>query len=631
MAEKKEKNWNPITYLYYFLVVITGIFQVYTAAFGIWSSQKVVHLSLFLLVICCREMDCSLKAKKYGSFAISTLFFLASAVAGVFMIVNNKYLTNRLGQGYILDLICGTIVLIVVLWSAYKVLGYVLPLIASLFILYAFWGQYFPGLLQHKGIGFARLVTYLPFSAEGIMGSALATSAKFIVLFIIFASCLELCGGGQFFIDLANSLMGHRRGGPAKSAVIASGLMGSISGSAIANVVGTGSFTIPLMKKTGYSPEFAGAVEASASTGGQFTPPVMSSVAFIVAEMLGITYGNVLVAAIIPALLFYLSVFVNVDMEAINHNLVGLPKEGLPKCIPLLKKKGYLILPVILLVVCLGPMHLSAQRSGLYAIVLSIVLSWVDKATRVGLKTFIEILINGVEGSIGVVAACACSGIIVGVITGTGLGFVLSRLIVDLSHGYLSLALFFTMIATIILGMGMPTIPAYLIPAVMIVPALTSMGADALAVHMFILFFASMSGLTPPVALTSYTAAGLAKGDVWKTSMYAVQIAIAGFTLPYVFVYNPGLLLKDTPIDIVLSTVLCVMGLLAAAGFFRGRLFTRLNWFKRVLCAIAAILLIAPDYYTGIVGVAIFMTIVLLDYFTCKKAAKIPVGGSCDG
>ena len=620
MAEKTVKK-TAITYLYYFLIIVTGAFQLYTAAFGIWTSQKTVHLTFFMLIICCKEMDRTFSEKKYPQFAVSAVFFAAMVVAGVFMMTNSKYLTNRLGQGYLFDVLCGIAIILVVLWSAYKTLGFVLPLISGFFLLYAYFGKYFPGLLQHRGISFNRLVTYLPFSSEGIMGSALATSAKFIVLFIIFASCLEVCGGGQFFIDLANGLMGHRRGGPAKSAVIASGLMGSISGSAIANVVGTGSFTIPLMKETGYSSEFAGAVEASASTGGQFTPPVMSSVAFIVAELLGITYGNVLIAAIVPALLFYYSVFINVDLEALNHDLLGLPKDSLPKVGRLLKTRGYLLLPVILLVVCLGPLHLSAQRSGLYAIICSVVLSWFDETTRVGLISFGKIVINGVEGSISVVAACACSGIIVGVITGTGLGSVLSRLIIQLSQGHLSLALFFTMITTIVLGMGMPTIPAYLIPAVMVVPALTKMGANPLASHMFILFFASMSGLTPPVALTSYTAAGLAKGDVWKTSMVAVQIAIAGFTLPYVFVYNVGIIWADSLLHTVLATVLCVAGLTASACCFRARILTKIDWPLRMVCALAALLLIAPDYLTGVIGLAIFAIAICMNYFHKKKTA----------
>ena len=616
-TEKGKRSF--ISYLYYTLIIGTGLFQIYTAAFGIWSNQKIVHLTCFLLIICCREIMRAINDKKTVRLIISIILFLASLVAGLFMIINGKYLMNRLGQGYIFDVICGSVIILVVLWSAFRCLGYVLPLISFIFLLYAYFGKIFPGLLQHKGISFSRLVTYIPFSSEGIMGSAIATSAKFIVLFIIFASCLEVCGGGRFFIDLANSLMGHRRGGPAKSAVIASGLMGSISGSAIANVVGTGSFTIPLMKETGYSPEFAGAVEASASTGGQFTPPVMSSVAFIVAELLGITYGKVLVAAIIPAVLYYFAVMINVDLEAINHNLIGLPKETLPKVWYLLKRRGYLLLPIVLLVVCLGPLHLSAQRSGIYAIICSVVLSWFEKSTRVGIKEFGKVIISGVEGSIGVVSACACSGIIVGVITGTGLGSVLSRLIIQLSQGHLIIALLLTMVTTIILGMGMPTIPAYLIPAVMVVPALSKMGAEPLAAHMFILFFASMSGLTPPVALTSYTAAGLSKGDVWKTSMLAVQIAIAGFTLPYVFVYNTGLLLKGSVINVIIATLFCICGLTASACFFRGRILTKTGWPIRILCAAAAVLMIAPDYITGLIGFAVFAVAVVLDYLKKKK------------
>jgi TRAP transporter 4TM/12TM fusion protein len=624
MSEDAGGKKTPLYYLRNVLVLVAGIFHIYTATFGIWVNQKPIHLGLFLLIVFCNEMDKALQAKKYIPFTLYTLCFIASGITGIYLSLYYNVLTNRLGQANFGDMFVGIVIIILVMVFTYKSLGLVLPLVAGIFMLYARFGTYFPGLLKHRGFGFSRLVTYLPFTSDGIMGYALAASAKFVVLYLIFAATLEVCGGGQFFIDLANSLMGDKRGGPAKTAVISSALMGSISGSAIANVVGTGAFTIPLMKKSGYRPEFAAAVEASASTGGQITPPVMASSAFIMAEMLGISYGVIIVAAILPALLYYFSIFTNVDMEATKRNLVGLPKESLPKLWPLLKHSGYLLLPIVLLVYTMGVLMLSPQRAGIYAIFCSIVLSWFRKDTRVGPKKLFAIIKSGINSSMAVVSACACSGIIVGVVTGTGVGALLSRLIVQLSMGQLGLALLFTMLATIVLGMGMPTIPAYLIPAVMLVPVLTKMGAAPLGAHLFILFFASMSGLTPPVALTSYAAAGLADSNLWKTSIIAFQIALAGFTMPYVFIFQPGLLLNDSPVNIIHSFVVCTIGLYALAACCRGIMFSKLNIPERIVCFASGVLLIETHIITDLIGVALLIIIGFISFWKSKRMASSP-------
>jgi TRAP transporter 4TM/12TM fusion protein len=620
MSEEVPQK-TPFYYVWIVLVLAAGIFHIYTATFGIWISQKAVHMGLFMSIWFCYEMDKALQAKKYILFALFTLCFIASGIIGVFLSLYYDVLSNRLGQGNLFDTFVGIATVVLAIVFAYRTLGYVLPVISIIFLLYARFGAYVPGLLRHRGLRFERIMTYLPFSNDGIFGNALGASAKFIVLYMIFSATLEVCGGGQFFIDLANSLMGSKRGGPAKTAVISSALMGSISGSAIANVAGTGVFTIPLMKKTGYTGEFAGAVEASASTGGQFTPPVMASVAFIIAEMLGISYGAVCVASILPAILYYFSVFVNVDMEAVKRNLVGLPKEGIPKLWPLIKYNFYLLLPIVLLVYMLGVMMLSPQRAGIYAIFCAIVLGWFKKDTRVGPKRLFAIIKSGITGSMSVVSACVCSGIIVGVITGTGVGAILSRLVMQLSMGKLGLALFFTMLATIVLGMGMPTIPAYLIPAVMLVPGLVQMGAAPLGAHLFILFFASMSGLTPPVALTSYTAAGLAGSSVWKTSVIAFQIALAGFTMPFVFIFQPGLLLNDSPINIIHAFIVCAIGLYALAACCRGIMFSKLNVLERVVCFIGGVLLIETHILTDIIGVVLVIIIGVISFLKSKRMA----------
>ncbi len=603
-----------LQHIRYALILVAGAFHVYTATFGMWISQKPIHMGLFLVIMFLGEMDRALKGGKRLWFAFCTGFCLLSVAVGVFLSLYYNVLTTRLGSGRIEDTLVGVATIILVMVFAYRTLGPVLPLVSAAFIVYAYFGPYFPGMLAHRGFSFTRLVTYLPFSADGIMGSALSASAKFIVVYLIFGATLELCGGGQFFIDFANALIGGRRGGPAKAAVISSALMGSISGSAIANVAGTGAFTIPLMKKSGYSPEFAGAVEASASTGGQITPPVMASAAFIMAEMLGVSYGSIIIAAILPAILYYFSVFLNVDMEAAKRNLKGLPKDSLPLLWPLLKRDGYLLLPVVLLVIAMGVLFLSPQRAGIYAVYCSLILSLLRKETRVTLKKLGAILENGITGGMSVVSACACSGIIVGVVTGTGLGSVLSRLVTRMAMGDLSLALVFTAIAVIILGMGMPTIPAYVIPAVMLVPVLTGLGAAPMGAHLFVLFFASMSGLTPPVALTSYTAAGIAESSFMKTSMLAFQIALAGFTMPFVFVLQPGLLLNGTLPEIVQAFAVCALGLFGIAACCRGRMFSVISTPERIACLVAGLLLIETHLMTDVIGFALLAAVALVSY-----------------
>lgn len=626
----KLKDKGIIYYIRLIFILAAGAFHLYTASFGIWVSQKPLHLTLFLAICFLTEMEKALKiegrAKRNALFLLYTLCFFASLTVGVYIIKNYSVLTTRLGQGYFYDTLMGTVMLALILVFAQRCLGWTLPIIALIFILYARFGQYFPGLLQHRGFRFERLVTYIPFSSDGIMGSALSASAKFVTLYLIFAATLEVCGGGQFFIDFANSLMGHRRGGPAKAAVISSALMGSISGSAIANVAGTGAFTIPLMKKSGYQPEFAGAVESAASTGGQFTPPVMASAAFIMAELLGVSYGEIISVAILPAFLYYFAVFINVDIEAKKNRLTGLPRETLPQMLPLLKTSGYLLLPVILMVVVLGAFHYSAQRAGIYAIAISIILSWIKKETRIGLKQILSIIDKGIQNSVSVVAACGCSGIIVGVVTGTGLGSVLTRLVTQLSNGHLGIALIFTMIATIILGMGMPTIPAYLIPAVMLAPVLIDLGANKIAAHLFILFFASMSGITPPVALTSFTAAGLAGSNFWKTSLVAFEIAIAGFTVPYVFVFQPGLLLQGPVLGIAQAFIVCALGLLAIAASFRGMLLCRLNMAERAALMVCGVLLIDTNVITDIIGLGILGLVCGMNFLKNKREKEAAAG-----
>ncbi|MDO4620776.1 MAG: TRAP transporter permease, partial [Lachnospiraceae bacterium] len=416
-----------------------------------------------------------------------------------------------------MDIIMGTILILLVLEIARRICGPALPILSIIFLIYGIYGRSFPGLFMHRGYTWTKITTYLTTDIYGIYGSSIKVSATYIVLFIIFGEVMNKCGMGEFFNDIASALAGSTRGGPAKVSVIASGFLGSINGSAIANVVTTGTFTIPLMKKTGYSKEFAGAVEATASVGGQLLPPIMGAAAFVMAETLGVNYGVVVKAAVIPALIYYLGIIIQVHLRACKEQLLGMPKDQLPKVGKIMKERGHLLIPILFLLYMLFFSGKTVLFSAFWTIILTIVVAELRPISRMSLKDISDAFVAAAKSTISVAAACACVGIIVGICGLTGFALNIAAAIVSIGQNSLFLTLLFTMITCMILGMGLPSIPSYLITATIAAPALIKLGIPAISAHMFCFYFAMFANLTPPVALAAFAAAGLSGGSPMKT------------------------------------------------------------------------------------------------------------------
>jgi TRAP transporter 4TM/12TM fusion protein len=479
---------------------------------------------------------------------------------------------------------------------------------AVAFLFYAYFGPYMPGIFAHKGYSIERLITVMYTSTEGIYGIPMAVSSTYIVLFVLFGAFLSKCGGGRFFIDFAFSLTGRRRGGPAKAAVISSAFMGTMSGSAVANVVTTGTFTIPLMKKSGYQSVVAGAIEAVASTGGQIMPPIMGAAAFIMAEFTEIPYVTIAKSAVIPALLYFLAVYLMVDSQARKQGLKGLPKSELPGVGATMAWGGHLFIPLIVLILMLVYAY-SPMKSVFWGIVLIVVVGMMRKTTRVNPYKLIEALEYGARNAVTIAAACASAGIIVGVISLTGLGLKFSDSLVSLSGGNIFFALFFTMIASLILGCGMPTTAAYVVLATLAAPVLIQLGVPVLASHLFIFYFGCVSTITPPVALSSYAGAGLAEADPTTVGNTAFKFGLTAYIIPYMLVYGPSLLMKGGLIQILTSLITACLGVIAFTSGLQGFFQRGCFWWERILLVAAGFFLIYPGFNTDLTGIFLLLGI----------------------
>ncbi|MDD3539020.1 MAG: TRAP transporter permease [Atribacterota bacterium] len=617
---------RPIGYIAIIISIIAismSLFHFYTGGFGLWLAlkQRALHLAftlalIFLLYPTTKKGIGSDKSKvPLWDIVLATL----GAFTSLYLIIYYNELVFRAGLPSRIDLIMGGITILLVLEATRRAIGPELPIVVVVFLIYAYFGPYMPGFLAHRGYSLERIIEHLYMQTEGIYGIPLGVSSSFVFLFILFGSVLNKTGMGKFFIDLSMALAGHTTGGPAKVAVIASGFMGSINGSSVANVVTTGSFTIPLMKSIGYKKDFAGAVEAAASTGGQIMPPVMGAAAFVMSEFLEIPYIKIAAAAIIPAIIYYIAVITMVHLEACKYDLKGLPKERLPKAKEVLQEKGHLLVPIIGLVYLLVRGY-TALFAAFWAIVMSLAVSMLKKETRLNLKGLLGAFEDGAKGALGVAAACACAGMVVGVVTLTGLGLKIANGIVSLGGGNLLLTLFFTMIASILLGMGLPTTAKYIILSIMAAPALIQLGVLPLAAHMFILYFGVIADLTPPVAVAAFAGAGIAGGNTMRTGFISVRLAVAGFMIPYIFAINPALMGLGgsfiQTIQLVITSLAGVLSLGAAAG---GYLLVKTPFYERILLLISAILLISPDLMTDIIGIIILMTILFLQHTRQKK------------
>lgn len=510
-----------------------------------------------------------------------------------------------------------------------RIMGLMLPALAMVFLIYPFISGYsfMPNRLQTRPFDLGDIFGQMYLKTEGLYSSAIGASVTFIFLFILFGAFLAKSGMGQLFNDLALALAGHKKGGPAKVAVISSGFMGSINGTAVANVVGTGAFTIPLMKKIGYSRNFAGAVEASASVGGQILPPIMGASAFIMAETTGVKYSTIALAGLLPALLYYLGVIAQVHFRAGRDDLQGVPKDQLPKVKEVLKERGHLLLPIVALVVFLFK-SVPVSYAAFYTILITIAISSLRKTTRMSFKDIVDALNDGARQSLSVMAACAMVGVIIGSVSLTSFGTVMTSSIMSIGAGSLFLTLFFTMIASMILGMGLPSIPAYIITATMAAPALAAFDIPILVAHMFVFYFGLFANITPPVALASFAGAGIAGGDPMKTGFQSLKLALAGFIVPFLFVYNPAMLMIDVEgvattartfalpsfWAITSITTTSIVGIIALSAAVEGYLKSPLSWWMRIIFAVGALLLIVPEGSTDLVGAAILAIAVALHW-----------------
>jgi len=556
------------------------------------------------------------------------MLLMVGGAAGLLYIVSQyRNIAMRGGAPNTADLVFGSIVILVTLEATRRVLGPALSMIGAVSLAYALFGDHIPGEWGHRGVFLDELVEYQFLTTEGLFSIPLGASANFIFLFILFGAFLVSSGTGDFFIKFANSLAGHLRGGPAKVAVLSSAAFGTISGSAVANVVSTGSFTIPLMKKIGYRPVFAGAVESVASTGGQIMPPVMGAGAFIMADMLGISYLRVCMAAAIPAVLYFFALLYMVHMEALRQGLRGLPRAELPRLGRVLKEGGYLLLPAPFLVILLV-LGYSPMKAGFWSIVAVLLVSSLKRASRMSPRQILETLERGARGSLEVLTACATAGIVIGVVTQTGLGLKFSSLVIQAAGGQLLLALIFVMVTSLILGMGLTTSAAYILTVILGGPVLTKLGVDPLAAHMFVFYYACLSTITPPVALAAFAGAGIAGSPPFRTGFEAMRLALVAYVVPFIFVFHPALIWKGELATILQAGVTAMIGCAALGSGMMGYLTGRLQLFMRGALLAAGLLLIKPGAETDLWGAAILLAVLALQQVRARMARKTQEAGS---
>lgn len=552
---------------------------------------------------------------------VDYLFILMIIAPTVYIFVDFDQWIYRVGvvpTGW--DFFFSSLFVLAVIEMARRTTGLPLAILSAFFILYGHFGNYMPGLFAHKGYEWDRMITFL-FSLDGILSLPILASAHYIFLFVLFGAFVEASGAGRFFVDFARVIAGRYRGGPAKVSIVSSALIGTASGSSVANVVVDGVFNIPLMKASGFRSAIAGAVEAMNSTGGQIVPPVMGAGAFLMAEILAVPYSTVALAAIIPAVLYYFAAYFMIDFYAAQAGLKGVSREHLPVFRKIMADKGYLLVPIVVLLFSLMVLMLSPYRSAMYAIISLVMVSWIRSSTRMGFGAIVRTLSQGARTSIEIVATCAAAGIIVGVLTQTGLGMKFAMIIITYSGGQLLIALIFTMLIAIVLGMGMPTTAAYAISASVLAPALVQLQVPPIAAHLFIFYFACLSALTPPVALASFAAAAIANAKTWDVGWQGMRFAIAGFLIPYMFVYGPAIVLVGTPVEIGLAALTGIIGSMALAAAVQGWFLTRcLSWERGVLLA-AALSLIKPGWLTDLVGAGLMIFILVSQSIRRKRAA----------
>lgn len=624
LLDEKESDSNLRTYpnllgnIITLLFLVWSVFQIYANTIGVIDAMtlRTWHL-FFLLIFTFLLFPTFAKEKRERSFPPVWDIVLLGLTAFTFYYLLTNYVLVAKRGGYLnnLDLwIAGFTLLLV--FEASRRASKNLAVLGLIFLFYNFFGKYIPGDLGHVGFSLKRVLNHMIWGSQGIFGVGIGVSATYIFLFVLFGAYLKYSGFSQFINDIALTMVGQTSGGPAKVAVIASALMGMINGSAIANVATTGTITIPMMKKTGYKKEFAAAVEAVASTGGQFTPPIMGAVGFVMAEFLGVSYTKVLIAALIPAFLYYLTLIFAVHFEAKRLGLSGLSKENIPDALDVFKRQGHLLIPLVILLALMG-FGFTPLFAAVVSIFATVGASWLKKETRMTWSKIVEATVEGARSAISVGMSCAIIGVIIGTVSLSGLGLSFGYVILRIvGEGQLYLGGFMVMIMSTILGMGVPGVAAYVIVSAVSVPVLIQAGAIPMTAHMFCLIYACLSNITPPVAMSSYVASGIAGSNQTKTSIIAVKLGLTGFILPFFFLGNPILLLGTVENVSLLITIRAIItssiGVVALSSGLQGFLLTRLNKLERAVIIVAGILFIEPNLTTDIIALVICSLIIIL-------------------
>lgn len=633
MNEKQSSKNNKILDVILAIVCLAAaIFHIFIA----WNTsisiiqQRVFHVFIMILIFFLMKCSASLKEEKKFSIIMYGFCSLLAVVSGSYFLLrtNLDVMLKRSIQGTSdIEIFFGVLLIVCVMYLAWRTVGWALSILSAIFLLYAIAGPYMPEIISHRGYTIPYITNYVSWTSESIFGTCVSACVSFVALYIIFGELLDKFGAGQFFIDIAYALTGRMKGGPAEAAVVSSALMGSINGSAVANVVTTGTFTIPLMKKVGYRPEFAGAVEAVASTGGQILPPVMGAAAFVMADLTGIPYSTIVIAAIVPGILYYLSLGTSVYLEADKRGLEAELPENLPQVKQVLKEGWYYGLPIITLIIALLGFNLSANYSALFSIGVLLIIGFGKEwraHRRLPFREVFEALVKASKTTVSVTIACACAGIVIGIVSMTGIGIKFTSIVFQLSGGNVILMLLLVMLACIIMGMGLPSTAAYIIAATVGVPTLVAAGISTLSANLFVFYFAIMSFITPPVAVAAYAAAGLADASASKTGWQAFMLGMPGFIIPYVYVFNPALLIVDTStIDTLYIVALATFGVIltsiAVIGWFKGKLHPII----RLLIAISAILMFVSGTIYDVIGVVMGVAIMVYLFITRKKRIAV--------
>ena len=608
-----------------------GLFHLYSSGWRPLPAiqQRVVHLSFALVLMFLMFPLKAPKGKPEGTADeerglnwLDMVCVLLSLGIGVYVLVEYSSIIFRLADPTVLDTTVGFIAILLVLEATRRTIGWSIVIICMAGFVYLAFGTHLPSFLAHMGFTFEQVVNFMFFSTEGILGTPIGVSATVIIVFIIFGTFLLVSGAGSFFIDLGLSLFGKFRGGPAKAAVLGSCLFGMITGSQVANVAAVGAVTIPLMKRAGYRPIVAGSIEALASTGGMLVPPVMGAVAFIIPEMLGGTYWDVCKAALIPGLLFYVSVYMIVELQAAKFGLRGFPKSELPRFWNVFARRGYMFVPLIVLIYCIAGAGISTPKAGFWAIVTCLATSMISKETRMDWKKILSAIERGAKGSLLVAICCASAGLITGTIAMAGMGLRFSDAMIIIAGGNMLILLLLTMMASLILGLPLSPVTCYLILAVLAAPALVKAGVHPMAAHLFVFFFGVLGNISPPVAPTSFAAAAVAQTDPVKTTNLAFLYCLPSWLVPYLYVYANELLLIGSLPVIVLRVGCAFVGLSCMAVTFHGYLFRNVGWVERFLFLIGGFALIYPAYWS-VLGGSILLAILVVRQLVAVRADRV--------